>query len=83
MTPGLHVWKLKPVTGCLRTLPVLVPQIEGKPEDLADSTQILHSIESRLPSPSLFPQTIKKQAEAWIIEDWLDESIGIATRFVD
>ncbi|WP_445173635.1 hypothetical protein [Microcoleus sp.] len=27
-------------------------------------------------------QTRKKQAEAWTIEDWLDESIGIATRFV-
>ncbi|MEG3905878.1 MULTISPECIES: hypothetical protein [unclassified Microcoleus] len=27
MTPGLHVLKLKPVTGCLRTLPVLLPQL--------------------------------------------------------
>jgi hypothetical protein len=24
----------------------------------------------------------RKQAEAWMLEDWLDESIGIATRFV-
>ncbi|MEG5172357.1 hypothetical protein [Microcoleus sp. B3-D7] len=43
----------------------------------------MHSIESRFPSPPLFPQTRKKQAEAWMLEDWLDESIGIATRFVD
>ncbi|MEG4104814.1 hypothetical protein [Microcoleus sp. S13_C5] len=56
---------------------------EYQPEDLADSTQILHSIESRLPCPPLFPQTRKKQAEAWMLENWRDESISIATRFVD
>ncbi|MEG5035888.1 hypothetical protein [Microcoleus sp. AT3-D2] len=27
LTPGLHVLKLKPVTGCLRTLPVQLPQL--------------------------------------------------------
>ena len=63
-------------------MPLLLPQLEAQPEDLADSTQILHSIESRLPSPSLFPQTRKKQSEAWMLENWLDESIDIATRFV-
>ena len=62
---------------------MLLPQLEGQPEAIADSTQILHSIESRLPSPPLFPQTRGKQAEAWMLEDWLDERSGIATRFVD
>ncbi|MEG4989764.1 hypothetical protein QUB08_29085 [Microcoleus sp. BR0-C5] len=55
MTPGLRVLKLKPVTGCLRTLPVLVSQLNIS----------------------------RRQAEAWMIEDWLDEIIGIGTRFVD
>ncbi|MEG4267750.1 hypothetical protein QUA26_16270 [Microcoleus sp. Pol12A4] len=27
MTPGLQVLKLNPVTGCLRTLPMLLPQL--------------------------------------------------------
>ncbi|MEG3910434.1 hypothetical protein QT976_21150 [Microcoleus sp. w2-18aC6] len=44
----------------------------------------MHSIQSPLPSPQLFPQTRGKQAETWIlVENWLDDSIGIATRFVD
>ncbi len=82
LTPGLHVLKLKPLTGGLRTVPVLLPQLDGQPRAIADSTQILHSIESRFPSPSLLPADESLQAEAWMIEDWLDESIGIATRFV-
>ncbi|MEG4251603.1 hypothetical protein QUB37_10275 [Microcoleus sp. AT3-A2] len=36
---------------------------EYQPEAIADSTQILHSIKSRLPSPPVFPQTRGKQAE--------------------
>ncbi|MEG4325588.1 hypothetical protein [Microcoleus sp. herbarium5] len=56
---------------------------EYQPEAIADSTQILHSIKSRLPSPPVFPQTRGKQAETWMLENWRDESIGIATRFVD
>lgn len=56
---------------------------EYQPEAIADSTQILHLIESRLPSPPLFPQTRGKQAETWmLLEDWLDESTDIASRFV-
>ena len=53
LTPGLHVLKLKALTGGLRTVPMLLPQLEAQPEDLADSTQILHSIESRFPSRPL------------------------------
>ena len=63
-------------------MPVLLPQLEAQPEDLADSTQILHSLESRFPSLAAVRRTRGKQAEAWMVEDWLDESIGIATRFV-
>ncbi|MEG4633911.1 hypothetical protein QUB56_30810 [Microcoleus sp. AR_TQ3_B6] len=42
MTPGLHVLKIKALTGGLRTVPVLLPQLEAQPEAIADSTQILH-----------------------------------------
>ncbi|WP_445241726.1 hypothetical protein [Microcoleus vaginatus] len=41
-------------------------------------------IESRLPSPPLFRQTRGKLSEPWmLVEDLLDESIGMATRFID
>jgi len=30
LTPGLLVLKLKPLTGGLRTVPVLLPQLEGQ-----------------------------------------------------
>jgi glutathione S-transferase len=60
LTPGLHVLKLKALTGGLRTVPVLLPQLEAQPEDLADSTQILHSIESRFPSGPLWATDERK-----------------------
>jgi glutathione S-transferase len=59
-TPGLHVLKLKALTGGLRTVPVLLPQLEAQPEAIADSTQILHSIESRFPSRQLWPADKRK-----------------------
>ena len=81
LTPGLHVLKLKPLTG-LTTVPVLLPQQGGEPEAIADSTAIFQYLEKICPEPTLYPTdpTLKKQAE--LLEDWLDESIGTATRFV-
>ncbi|MEG5042569.1 MULTISPECIES: hypothetical protein [unclassified Microcoleus] len=29
LTPGMEVMKLKPLRGSLRTVPVLLPQLEG------------------------------------------------------
>lgn len=81
LTPGLHVLKLKPLTG-LTTLPVLLPQIEGQPQAIADSTEILKYLEEYQPEPALFLPVARQQTEAWMLEDWLDESIGIAARFV-
>ncbi|WP_413172150.1 glutathione S-transferase family protein [Anabaena azotica] len=81
LTPGLHTLKLKPLTG-LTTLPVLLPQIEGQPQAIGDSTQILSFLESYQPEPTLFLTNHKQQTEALMLEDWLDESIGTATRFV-
>ena len=81
LTPGLHLLKVKPLTG-LSSVPVLLPQIEGQPEAIADSTEILKYLESFNPAPELFLSDRHLQREAQLLEDWLDESIGTATRFV-
>lgn len=81
LTPGLHIMKLKPLTG-LTTMPVLLPQMPGQPQAIADSTQIVKFLESYQPEPSLFLTNHEQQTEALMLEDWLDESIGTATRFV-
>ncbi len=81
LTPGLHVLKLKPLTG-LSTVPVLLPQLADQPEVIADSSQIFQFLESYCPSPPLFCQDPQQQTQALMLEDWLDESIGTATRFV-
>ncbi len=81
LTPGLHILKVKPLTG-LATVPVLLPQITGQPKAIADSTQICKFLETYQPEPPLFLPDHEQQATAWMLEDWLDESIGTATRFV-
>lgn len=81
LTPGLHVLKLKPLTG-LTTVPVLLPQLEAMPKAIADSTQIFKFLENYRPQPTLLLSDEAQQREAWMLEDWLDESIGTATRFV-
>ncbi|MBW4561012.1 MAG: glutathione S-transferase family protein [Mojavia pulchra JT2-VF2] len=81
LNPGLHILKVKSLTG-LTTLPVLLPQTEGQPEAIADSTQIFKFLENYQKEPSLLLPDDIQQTEAWMLEDWLDESIGTATRFV-
>ncbi|HEY9866086.1 MAG TPA: glutathione S-transferase family protein [Candidatus Obscuribacterales bacterium] len=81
LTPGLHALKLKPLTG-LTTVPVLLPQIEGQPQAIADSTRIFKYLEENYPDPPLFLDDPHQQTQAALLEDWLDESIGTATRFV-
>ncbi len=81
LTPGLHILKLKPLTG-LTTVPVLLPQEAGQVEAVADSTNIFKFLETYRPNPALFLPDKAQQAEANMLEDWLDESIGTATRFV-
>lgn len=81
LTPGLHVFKVKPLTG-LRTVPVLLPQMEGQPAAIGDSTRIFKYLEACAPQPSLILPDPAAQVQAWLLEDWLDESIGTATRFV-
>lgn len=81
LTPGAHVLKLKPLTG-LKTVPVLLPEVEGEPTAIADSTHILRFLERHRPDPTYFLADPHRQTEAALLEDWLDESIGTATRFV-
>ncbi|MBD2040783.1 glutathione S-transferase family protein [Microcoleus sp. FACHB-672] len=81
LTPGAHALKLKPLTG-LTTLPVLLPEVEGAPAAIGDSTQILKFLEGYCPDPPLSLSDHRQQTEALMLEDWLDESIGTATRFV-
>lgn len=81
LTPGLHILKLKPLTG-LTTVPVLLPSKPGEPEAIADSTRIFKYLETYQPHPPFIPATTEQRTQAWLLEDWLDESIGTATRFV-
>lgn len=81
LTPGLHILKLKPLTG-LTTTPVLLPQQEGQPRAIADSTNILRYLEQYAPEPSLSLPNQEQLQQALLLEDWLDESIGVATRFI-
>lgn len=81
LTPGVHALKLQPLTGTT-TVPVLLPQMAGQPEAIADSTHIFEFLDTHQPDPPLYPANSTLRAETQILEDWLDESIGTATRFV-
>jgi glutathione S-transferase len=81
LTPGLHALKLKPLTG-MTTIPVLLPQMPGQPEAIGDSTKIFHFLDQIQPEPALGLADAQQNTEMWAIEDWLDESIGVAVRFV-
>ena len=78
LTPGLHILKLSPLTKGLTTVPVLITA----DEIIADSTAIFRYLEKVVPVPSFIPAGEKEKNQAWLLEDWLDESIGVATRFV-
>ena len=81
LTPGLHILRVRSLTG-LTTLPVLLPQIVGQPQAIGDSTEIFKFLERYQPETTLFLPNSEQQTQATMLEDWLDESIGTATRFV-
>jgi len=81
LTPGLHALKLQPLTGTT-TVPVLLPQLAGQPKAIADSTHIFEFLDTYQPDPPLYPSDPTLRLETQILEDWFDESIGTATRFV-
>lgn len=84
LTPGFHVLKLKPLTQ-FTTVPVLIDSTDDRnPASAAitDSSRILAYLDQRYPTPKLIPDQHDQRDRALQIEDWLDESIGTATRFV-
>jgi len=81
LNPGLHRLRLKPLAGTT-TLPVLLPELENAPTVVADSTAIFKFLEATQPEPTLTLTDRTLQQQVWLLEDWLDESIGTATRFV-
>lgn len=81
LTPGLHALKLKPLTQCT-TVPVLIDDRGLSPIAITDSSQIFAHLEHLSPQPALFPADRGERDRALQLEDWLDESIGTATRFV-
>lgn len=88
LTPGLHVLKLKPLTQCT-TVPVLIDEVRDERTDrdqastvITDSSRILAYLDRRYPTPKLIPEHRDQRDRALQLEDWFDESIGTATRFV-
>lgn len=81
LTPGLHALKLKPLTH-QTTVPVLLDKRNPSSIAIADSSQIFVYLEQLSPHPALFPEDCADRDRALQLEDWLDESIGTATRFV-
>lgn len=78
LTPGLHVFRIKPLTG-LTTMPVLCLD---SGESIGDSTAIWQYLEQQYPEHPLLLTDPALNRQILLLEDWLDESIGIATRFV-
>jgi glutathione S-transferase len=81
LTPGLHIFKIKKLAG-ITTVPVLLPQQKNCPAVVADSTEIIRFLEAYKPDPPLYLDDPISQKEALRLEDYFDESIGTATRFV-
>lgn len=81
LTPGAHVLKLKPLVG-LTTVPVLLPESDAAPEAVGDSTQIWQFLDATYPDPPLTFEDPDLHRHVRTFEDWFDESIGTATRFV-
>ena len=82
LTPGVHRWRVGPLTGGLKTLPVLLPEMEGEPIAIGDSSRIWAYLDRQYPTPPLLPDDPSQAQGIRQIEDWLDESIGTAVRFV-
>ena len=81
LTPALHILRVRPLSG-LTTVPVLLPQQKNCPAVVADSTAIIQFLETYHPNPALYLDDPIQQKEALRLEDYFDELIGTATRFV-
>ncbi len=81
LTPALHILRVKPLSGAT-TVPVLLPQLKNCPAVVADSTEIINFLETYQPDPPLYLADADQQKEALRLEEYFDESIGTAARFV-
>jgi len=63
-------------------VPVLLPQQKNCPAVVADSTEIIRFLETYQPDPPLYLEDSLQQKEALRLEDYFDEFIGTAARFV-
>ncbi len=84
LTPALHILRVKPLSGS-HTVPVLLPQLKNCPAVVADSTEIIRFLEAYRPDPPLYFADFADpvpQKEALRLEDYFDEFIGAAARFV-
>ncbi len=77
LLPGPHLPRMLWMTG-QQQVPVLV--IDG--ETIADSTRIIAALESRHPSPPLYPADDAARRRALELEDYFDEQLGPAIRRV-
>lgn len=77
LTPGVHILRVKPLTGG-QTVPVLLSENQA----IGDSTEIWHYLEKEYPDRTLILGDLRQQQQAELLEDWLDESLGVATRFI-
>ncbi|MBP0013339.1 MAG: glutathione S-transferase [Roseofilum sp. SBFL] len=77
LTPGVHILRVKPLTGG-QTVPVLLSENQA----IGDSTEIWHYLEKEHPDRTLILGDRHQQQQAELLEDWLDESLGVATRFI-
>ncbi|HBQ99899.1 MULTISPECIES: glutathione S-transferase [unclassified Roseofilum] len=77
LTPGVHILRVKPLTGG-QTVPVLLSENQA----IGDSTEIWHYLEKEHPDRTLILGDRHQHQQAELLEDWLDESLGVATRFI-
>jgi len=71
LLPGLHLLTTRRMA-TRTTVPIL--SYEGQIHQ--DSTDILHFLEEKFPSPPLFPDTVAESSEALDWEEFCDEEIG-------
>ncbi|RUS95336.1 glutathione S-transferase family protein [Trichormus variabilis] len=75
VTPGIGQVELFRLTGQRQ-----VPVLKDGHKYIVDSTEIAKYLDSEYPDRPLIPTDKKKRAQALLLEDWADETIGIKGR---
>lgn len=75
VTPGIGQVELFRLTGQRQ-----VPVLKDGYKYIVDSSEIAKYLDSKYPDRPLVPTNPKKRAQALLLEDWADESIGIRGR---